>query len=85
MQKAVIDRFEEGFAVLLIGEDGSQRLNVSRKQLPKGVREGTWLRVELEGEELRSAEIDHEETERAKQRIMEKLERLRRGEHRKGN
>ncbi len=83
MEKAVVDRFEGSIAVLLIGEDGSRRLNVPRKQLPKGTREGTWLKVELEDDTLRSAEIDREETERAKQRIAEKLERLRRGDHRK--
>jgi hypothetical protein len=67
--------------VLLVG-DGSRRLNVSRQSLPKGIKEGTWLRVELDGDKLHSAEIDAEETERAKQRIAEKLNRLRRGEHR---
>ena len=80
MEKAVIDRFEEGQAVLLVGED-ERRINVPRKVLPRGAREGHWLQVELEGDQLVSAVIDLEETARAKQRVMEKLERLRRGEH----
>jgi hypothetical protein len=36
--------------------------------------------VEFEKEELSSVEIDAEETENAKKRIAEKLERLRRGD-----
>lgn len=79
-QQAVIDRFEDGWAVLLVGED-ERRLNVPRKQLPRGVREGTWLQVELDGDILVSATIDREATARARQRILEKLEKLRKGEH----
>ncbi len=79
-EKAVIDRFENGSAVLIVGED-ERRVNVLRKALPKGVKEGQWLQVQMEGETILSAVIDQEETARAKQRIMEKLERLRRGEH----
>jgi hypothetical protein len=80
IEKAAIDRFEGGFAVLLVGE-ANRLVNVPRKRLPKGVKEGTWLKVEFEGEELRSAETDTEETENAKKRIAEKLERLRRGDY----
>lgn len=80
IEKGVIDRFEDGFAVFLIGEN-NRRVNVLRKQLPKGVKEGTWLKVEFEGEELQNAEIDVEETANARKRIAEKLERLRRGDH----
>ena len=72
IEKAVIDRFEDGFAVLLVGES-NRLVSVPRKQLPKEVKEGTWLKVEFEGEELRSAEIDAEETETARKRIAEKL------------
>jgi len=80
IEKAVIDRFEDGYAVLLVGEN-NRRVNVPRKRMPKGVKEGTWLKVEFEGEELQRVEIDAEETENAKKRIAEKLERLRHGDH----
>ncbi len=79
-EKAVIDRFEDDWAVLLVGEQ-ELRVNVPRKALPRGAREGHWLQVELEGDRLISVTIDREETAKAKQRIMEKLERLKRGEH----
>jgi Protein of unknown function (DUF3006) len=82
-EKASLDRFEGEYAVILVG-DANRVVNVLRSQLPKGVKEGLWLIVEFVGEKLTSAEIDPEETERARKRIMDKLERLRKGEHRTG-
>lgn len=80
MIKATIDRFEGKMAVLIVGTD-EIRLDVPRAWLPKGVREGTWLQVELKDNEFISAAIDEEEMARAKQRIAEKLAALRRGDH----
>ncbi|MFH0729366.1 MAG: DUF3006 domain-containing protein [Pseudomonadota bacterium] len=80
IERAVIDRFEEERAVLLVG-DQERQMVVLRKSLPKGAKESHWLKVEFEGAELVSAAIDEEETARIRQRIAEKLERLRRGEH----
>ena len=80
--KAVIDRFEGDLAVLIL-EGSQERLNVARELLPKKSREGNWLQVEMEDGEVRKAVIDEQQTARAKKRIEEKLERLRRGEHRK--
>jgi hypothetical protein len=76
--KAVIDRFEEDIAVLIVGED---RLNVPRASLPPGVKEGQWLQIELEGKRFISAVMDDEETTRVKKRIAEKRARLKRGDH----
>jgi hypothetical protein len=80
--KAVIDRFEGNLAVLLL-EEGQERVNVPRGSLPEKSREGTWLQVEIEDGEVRQAVLDEDERARAQERIAEKLERLRRGEHRK--
>ncbi len=80
IQKAVIDRFEGDWAVLLVG-DRKKKLAVPRTRLPRGTREGQWLKVELDDEgKYQRAVIDDEETARPKKRIMEKLDRLRRGE-----
>jgi len=79
-EKAVIDRFEGEHAVLFLGE-AEKQLIVPRKSLPRGAREGHWLQVEVEGDALLSAVIDKEETKKARQRIGEKLARLRRGQH----
>ena len=78
--KAVIDRFEGKFAILILGED-EQRLNVPIDRLPQGSREGTWLQIELKNGELVSVVMDDEETVNVKSRIEEKLARLRRGDH----
>jgi hypothetical protein len=59
-------------------------VNVPRPQLPKDVKEGEWLMVEFDGEKFITAEANPEETENARKRIMDKLERLRKGEHRTG-
>jgi hypothetical protein len=78
--KAVVDRFEGELAVLLLN-DGQEQLVVPRKSLPHGTKEGHWLQVVIEDGMVLSAIIDEEETAGAKQRIAEKLDRLRRGEH----
>jgi hypothetical protein len=78
--KAVIDRFEGDLAVLLVG-DGENRLNIPRASLPKRVKEGQWLQVEIEDDLFISAVVDEEETAKTKQRISDKLARLRRGNH----
>jgi hypothetical protein len=82
IERAAIDRFENGWAVLFVGED-ERKVNVPRSMLPRHVSEGQWLRIEFDGEEIVSVEIDKEETARVKKRISEKLARLRLGEHRK--
>ena len=81
-ETAVIDRFENGWAVLLVGEDERQ-LDVDRTQLPLDAKEGDWLQVEIADDRLVRAVVDAEATAQASQRIMSKLERLRRGDHRK--
>jgi hypothetical protein len=81
--KAVIDRFEGTVAVLLVGEE-REPINVARSALPLGVREGSWLRVTVEGAVVVLAVQDTDETESAQSRIREKLARLRRGTHLKG-
>jgi len=78
-EKAVIDRFENGWAVLLVGED-ERHLDVARQDLPKEACEGDWLLVEIEGDRLISAVVDQAETDQASARIMSKLGRLRRGD-----
>jgi hypothetical protein len=79
-EKVVIDRFDGNLAVLTVGEgEAARTVNVPKKALPKRAKEGIWLQVKLDGERVVSATVDEEETARARQRIMEKLDRLRRG------
>lgn len=80
--KAVIDRFEGEVAVLEL-EDGGL-LTVQRSLLPPDAREGAHLNIALDNDKLVGAELDVWAENDAKARIRAKLERLRRGEQRKG-
>jgi len=78
--KAVIDRFEGDLAVLILADD-DQRLNVPRKLLPPKAKEGSWLQLDLVGGQPRNITLDEKETEAARQRIADKLARLRKGDY----
>ncbi len=65
--KAVIDRFEGDYAVLLVGKDETM-VNLPKNLLPEGAREGSWLSITLL--------LDPEETSSREKRIAEKLQRL---------
>lgn len=79
-EQAVIDRFEGAHAVLLIGAT-QQPLDVPRQQLPPAARAGDWLRVTLAAGTLVAAQLDPDAAAAARQRIQDKLARLRRGDH----
>lgn len=80
--KAVVDRFEGDKAVILVGDE-QERLVVDRCQLPPGTKEGHWLRACVQDDRLVAAELDEEETARSRERIADKLARLRQGKHRR--
>jgi len=65
--KAVIDRFEGEYAVLLVGDQGTH-MDVPRELLPGEASEGDWLKINFE--------LDREETNRKKKRIEGKLDKL---------
>lgn len=75
--KAVIDRFEGDKAVLAVGEE-HDRLVVLKSFLPKGAKEGDWLKVDVEDDRVLSASLDPNETASTKSRIADKLAALRR-------
>lgn len=77
MEKAVIDRIVDGkTAVILVG-DNEREYHYPAGKLPEGAREGTWLRVQVAGDEIISLEVDREETETVRRRVQEKMDRLR--------
>ena len=76
----VIDRFEGEWAVIEITSETEPR-NVSRKLLPRGAKEGDYLQLEIEDGTVIQAKVDPAATDVAKERIKDKLNRLRRGEH----
>ncbi len=68
MIKAIIDRFEENKAVLIVGENKDEYI-VPRTSLPRGAVEGLWLLVEIEGHRVINAVIDEEETIKVRERL----------------
>jgi PHD/YefM family antitoxin component YafN of YafNO toxin-antitoxin module len=74
--KVVIDRFERDQAVLLLN-DGQEQIVTLRKVLPSEAKQDGWLQVEIKNGEVVSAVIEVEETAGVKQRIAEKLAKLR--------
>ncbi len=65
--KAVIDRFEDQYAVTLCG-DREIRVDIPVELLPTGAKEGSWLRIDLE--------LDTDETAAREDKIRELLEKL---------
>jgi Protein of unknown function (DUF3006) len=64
---ATIDRFEGDVAVLLVGEVENV-VNIPRSDLPPEAKQGDVLRL--------SVTVDHDETERRRESVKEKIERL---------
>jgi len=65
--KAVVDRFEGEYAILLFGDD-EVKVDFPKKFLPEGTREGSWLKVVFE--------LDQEGTKKQKEKIAGLIEKL---------
>lgn len=76
-QHAVIDRIHGVHVVLLVGPDEVETI-VSRASLPADAVEGTWLHVRFEGDRLVMASLDTSASKEADERIISKMELLRR-------
>jgi hypothetical protein len=76
--KAVIDRFEVDFAVIILSDEDKQ-INIPREVLPANAREGSWLTLDLIGGEPRNIKFDPQQTETSRERIAAKLAKLRKG------
>lgn len=75
MMKAVLDRIEEGKAVLLIGDEQVEKI-IEAQLLPPDAAEGTWLLITMKEDEITEIIIDHETTKAAKERIKQKQAKL---------
>lgn len=78
MKKYTIDRFEDDFAVLLDRVNEEKQILVLKEQLPAGAKEGDILQLAWNEErnEVAGADILHEETDSAKQRAEDLLQKL---------
>lgn len=66
--KVTIDRFEDGYAVLLIRDDERVQIDFPEKYLPEGCKEGDILDI--------SICRDTGSTEEAKKRVSDLIEKL---------
>ena len=75
-KRAVVDRVEEGWAVLLVGErEVEHHLPVA--DLPQDAREGSWLTVAETTEGLRVICVDDAGAEARRDAVRARQERLR--------
>ncbi len=65
--KAVIDRFEDGYAVVLFGDE-EIKVDIPRQLLPEKAGEGSWLKV--------SFELDQEGEKKQREKIEGLLDKL---------
>ena len=75
MEEAVVDRIEEGIAVLLVGRD-EREVSVPVTALPAGTQSGVVLRVTLVNGNLVEAKVDAQATKDRRKRVQAKLDRL---------
>lgn len=77
MVRAVLDRIvDKETAVILVGEQ-ELPFYLPVDKLPEGAREGSVLRVEIEGKIISSVFIDQESEKLARARINRKMDMLR--------
>lgn len=70
--KAVIDRIEGKFAVLLMGDDGSIKVNMPMALLPAECREGDVLEVTFKRDQKATQDVKDQSKS-----LMEKLKKKR--------
>ena len=77
MQSAVIDRLEDGMAVLLVGSNEDELIIPQSDLPPECQKDGLWLHIEITKGQLISATPDLEKTQTTQNRIREKMNALR--------
>lgn len=81
--KASLDRFEGNFAVAYSDEDDGMKFDIPLKLLPPNIKEGSRVLIFLreENNQIIKVQLDSQSTEDARRRIINKFQRLLRGEH----
>ena len=75
IQRGVVDRISNGWAVILVGEKEQER-KVREDELPDGVREGSIVKVRASGLHLEVVGSDDTATEAKRTEIRGRLDRL---------
>lgn len=76
-KQAHVDRIEDGNQAVLIVGDLEYELVVPVDELPDGIAGGDWMQIAMEDGKIVEATIDHEAKAAARERISEKMSRLR--------
>jgi hypothetical protein len=83
--RASLDRIEGDFAVVYSDHDEDDDHHHNKFDVPlellKDAKPGMRLKLHIENDQIKRIEIDKEATERARDRIRKKYERLRQGRH----
>jgi hypothetical protein len=76
-KKYTVDEIIDGkFAVLLDREDESIELDISLTDIPIKIKEGDILNIEFKDNKIVFAEIDKEETKKARQEVKDLIDEL---------
>jgi hypothetical protein len=75
VQRAVIDRLTDGWAVLLVG-DSEQERRVRADDLPKGAKEGSIVEVRVSGLKVEVVGADEAATDEKRAELKDRLGRL---------
>lgn len=82
IRSAVLDRYEDGLGIIFFDDNPEMAVSITREHFDKRKpKEGSHLKIEMQGDEILSITVDKAATEAARKRIQEKLARLRRGDH----
>ncbi len=76
MYQAYLDRFTDNEKALLLVEELQKEYHVDISALPTGSTAGTWLLVEIQGDELTSYQVDEVKTAEIRQKIDDRMQRL---------
>ncbi|MBO0602511.1 DUF3006 domain-containing protein [Sporosarcina sp. E16_3] len=76
MYPAYLDRFTDNEKALLLVEELQKEYHVDISALPTGSTAGTWLLVEIHGDELTSFQVDEGKTAEMKQEVVDRMQRL---------
>ena len=78
--KGVLDRIEDGIAVILVEEKGDE-FTVKEADLPAGSKEGTWFQLDFNDSGYTILAIDENATDKAKETsalLLKKLQQKKR-------
>ena len=75
VQRGVVDRISDGWAVILVGDEEDEH-RLRENDLPEGVNEGSVVRVRFDGSDIEIVEVADDETDEKREEMRGRLSRL---------